>query len=455
MDNEVVSIALFLFDPPLFSGFSARTKINSVKKTLPSKKSLPKAWSFRNKIVILHQKQVNNKKQPKMSNAKKLFMGVGIAAIATLSACSSSNTGNLTQSGLNPADFDSTVLGKKTELVTLKNANGMEVCLTNYGGRVVSISVPDKNGKPTDVVLGYDNIHQYADTLNSPSDYGSSVGRYANRIKDAKLKLAGSEYQLKANDNGNCLHGGGATGWVNQVYDITEKNDSSVTFVINAKDGENGFPGNVTATATYTVKSDNTLDIVFGATTDKETVINMTNHSYFNLSGDPSKPGTNMVLYINADKYTPADSTFMTTGEIKDVYGTPMDFTKRHALYETIADSSFQQIKNARGYDHNWCLNTYKDGKGDDTKVAASLYSPDSGIFMEVFTNEPGIQCYTGNFLNGTIKGKKGIAYPKQASVCLETQKYPDSPNKKNWPSPYLKPGEKYYSHVAYKFSVK
>ena len=188
-----------------------------------------------------------------MSNAKNLFMGVGIAAIATLSACSSSNTGNLTQSGLNPADFDSTVLGKKTELVTLKNANGMEVCLTNYGGRVVSISVPDKNGKPTDVVLGYDNIHQYADTLNSPSDYGSSVGRYANRIKDAKLKLAGSEYQLKANDNGNCLHGGGATGWVNQVYDITEKNDSSVTFVINAKDGENGFPGNVTATATYTV----------------------------------------------------------------------------------------------------------------------------------------------------------------------------------------------------------
>ena len=152
---------------------------------------------------------------------------------------------------MNPADFDSTVLGKKTELVTLKNANGMEVCLTNYGGRVVSISVPDKDGKPTDVVLGYDNIHQYADTLNSPSDYGSSVGRYANRIKDAKLSLAGSTYQLKANDNGNCLHGGGATGWLNQVYDITEKNDSSVTFIINAKDGENGFPGNVTATAKY------------------------------------------------------------------------------------------------------------------------------------------------------------------------------------------------------------
>ena len=190
-----------------------------------------------------------------MSTFKTLFMGVGFAAIATLSACSSSSNASLTQSGLNPADFDSTVLGKKTELVTLKNANGMEVCLTNYGGRVVSISVPNKDGKPTDVVLGYDNIHQYADTLNSPSDYGSSVGRYANRIKDAKLSLAGSTYQLKANDNGNCLHGGGATGWLNQVYDITEKNDSSVTFTINAKDGENGFPGNVTATAKYTVKT--------------------------------------------------------------------------------------------------------------------------------------------------------------------------------------------------------
>ena len=271
-----------------------------------------------------------------MSTFKTLFMGVGFAAIATLSACSSSSNASLTQSGLNPADFDSTVLGKKTELVTLKNANGMEVCLTNYGGRVVSISVPDKDGKPTDVVLGYDNIHQYADTLNSPSDYGSSVGRYANRIKDAKLSLAGSTYQLKANDNGNCLHGGGATGWLNQVYDITEKNDSSVTFIINAKDGENGFPGNVTATAKYTVKSDNTLDIEFGATTDKETVVNMTNHSYFNLNGDPSKEGFDQIMYINADKFTPADSLYIPTGEIKSVDGTPMAVSYTHLTLPTI-----------------------------------------------------------------------------------------------------------------------
>jgi aldose 1-epimerase len=162
-----------------------------------------------------------------------------------------------------------------------------------------------------------------------------------------------------------------------------------------------------------------------------------------------------MVLYINADKYTPTDATYMTTGEIKSVYGTPMDFTKRHPLFQTIADTTFNQIKNAGGYDHNWCLNTYKDGKGDDTKVAASLYAPNTGIFLEMFTNEPGVQVYTGNFQGTGISCKHGIKYPKHVSVCLESQKYPDSPNKKNFPSPYLKPGEKYYSHVAYKFSIK
>ena len=261
---------------------------------------------------------------------------------------------------------------------------------------------------------------------NSPSDYGSSVGRYANRIKDAKLSLAGSTYQLKANDNGNCLHGGGATGWLNQVYDITEKNDSSVTFTINAKDGENGFPGNVTATAKYTVKSDNTLDIEFGATTDKETVVNMTNHSYFNLNGDPSKEGFDQIMYINADKFTPADSLYIPTGEIKSVEGTPMDFRKPAEIGKKV-DYNFDQIKNATSYDHNWCLNTYKNGKGDDKTVCASLYSPKSGILLEVFTNEPGIQVYTGNFQGTGIACKHGIKYPKHVSVCFESQKYPDS----------------------------
>lgn len=393
-----------------------------------------------------------------MKKFYSLLLGVGLMT-AILSSCGSAPTSTLTQSGLNPAAFDSTIYGKDTKLIVLKNEKGMEVCLTNYGGRVVSLCVPDKNGKPTDVVLGYDNIRQYADTIHSPSDYGSTVGRYANRIKDAKLSLAGSLYSLKANDNGNCLHGGGNTGWLNQVYDVTEQNDSSVTFVMNAPDDENGFPGNITATATYTVTSNNTLDIVFKATTDKETVINMTNHSYFNLNGDPSKEGFNQVMYINADKFTLSDSLYIPTGEIKNVEGTPMDFRVPTEIGKK-ADYTYDQIKNATGYDHNWCLNTYKNGKGDDKTVAASLYSPKTGILLEVYTNEPGIQVYTGNFQGTGIACKHGIKYPKHVSVCFESQKYPDSPTKisehvAGWTDATLNPGEEYYSHLAYKFSIK
>lgn len=393
-----------------------------------------------------------------MKHFKSSILGAGMATVL-LSACGSQQS-QITVSGLNPANFDSTINGKKTELITLKNANGMEVCLTNYGGRVVSLSVPDKNNKLTDVVLGYDNIHQYADTLRTPSDYGSSVGRYANRIKDAKITVAGKEYKLKKNDAMNCLHGGGTTGWLNQVYDVQAKNDTSVVFAITAKDGENGFPGTVKATATYTVKSDNTLDIVFQATTDKETVINMTNHSYFNLNGDPSKEGYDQVMYIFADNFTPSDRFYIPTGEIKSVEGTPMDFRTPTEIAKKY-DPSYDQIKNATGYDHNWCLNTYKLGKFADTIVACSLYSPKTGIKLEVFTNEPGMQVYTGNFQGTGIPCKHGIKYPKHVSVCFESQKYPDSPTKytaktKGWEvsNPYLKPGEKYYSHLAYKFSV-
>ena len=384
---------------------------------------------------------------------------MGMASML-FSACDTKHA-QLTVSGLNPTAFDSIINGKKTELIMLSNQNGMEVCLTNYGGRVVSIVVPDKDNHPTDVVLGYDNLAQYADTINSPSDYGSTVGRYANRIKDSKINVSGKEYHLRANDNGNSLHGGGNTGWMHQIYAIKAKTDSSVVFNLTASDGENGFPGTVKATATYTVKSDNTLDIVFEATTDKETVINMTNHSYFNLNGDPSKEGFDQVMYINADKFTPSDKLYIPTGEIKNVAGTPMDFRNPTAIADKY-DTSFDQIKNATGFDHNWCLNTYKNGKGDDKTVAASLYSPKTGILLEVFTNEPGLQVYTGNFQGTGIACKHGIKYPKHVSVCFESQKYPDSPTKivtktKGWElsNPYLKPGEKYYSHLAYKFSVQ
>jgi len=347
--------------------------------------------------------------------------------------------------------------GKTVKLYTLKSCD-MEVCITNYGGRVVSVVVPNKNGAPTDVVLGYDNIAQYADIEHSPSDFGAAVGRYANRIKDGKLTLSdGTTIQLPQNNFPHCLHGG-PMGWQYQVYEAEQPSDTVLHLTMHSPDGDNSFPGNVDATVTYAIKNGNTLDITFGGETDSETVLNMTNHSYFNLSGDPSVAGTNMELYVNASKYLPADTTLMPTGVVRDVYGTPMNFQKKpHPLYETIADTTFQDIKNARGYDHNWLLDTYRDGQANENIVAASLYSPDSGIFLQVYTNEPGLQVYTGNFLDPSkgIKGKHGIVYPKWASVCLETQKYPDSPNHKEWPSPWLKPGEKYHSHVAYKFSLK
>lgn len=207
----------------------------------------------------------------------------------------------------------------------------MEVCITNFGGRIVSLVVPDKNGKQTDVVLGYDNIAQYADSVNSPSDFGAAIGRYANRINKGKLQIAGKNIQLPTNNYGHCLHGG-PSGWQYQVYDAKQPNDSTLELTMLSKDGDNNFPGNITATVSYVLRSNNSLDITYTATTDKETVINMTNHSYFNLNGDPTKDIENCILYINADNYTPSDSTYMTTGEIAKVDNTPMDFRKPTAI---------------------------------------------------------------------------------------------------------------------------
>ena len=392
-----------------------------------------------------------------MRTFKATLMGVGVAALM-LSACTGSQQApKLTASGLDPAKFDTTIQAKPVKLYTLKNANGMEVCITNYGGRIVSLCVPDKDGNLIDVVLGFDNIAQYADTINTPSDYGSSVGRYANRIKNGKFILGEDTIQLKQNDGPNCLHGGGNTGWMHQVYDAEQVGDSILKLTIVANDGENGFPGKVLAVTTYKVTADNILDMTWEAETDKPTIINQTNHNYYNLSGDFTQPGYDQVLYVNADKFTPSDKLYIPTGEIKSVEGTPMDFRTPHAIGDSI-QSQFDQIQNATGYDHNFCLNTYKDGVGNDSIVCASLYSPKTGIFMEMYTNEPGVQFYSGNFQGignePNIQHKHG-PYPQHVSVCLESQKYPDSPNKKDWVQPVLNPGEKYYSHAAYKFSVK
>lgn len=388
-----------------------------------------------------------------MRNLKTTIWGMGIA-VALFSACASGTEQKLTVSGLDPAKFDTLINEKPVKLYILKNDKGMEVCITNYGGRVVSLVVPDKDGKPTDVVLGFDNIQQYADTLNSPSDYGSSVGRYANRIGKGQFTLGDVTCQLKQNDGENCLHGGGSTGWMNQVYDAEQVGDSILKLTIIAEDGENGFPGTVTAITTYKVTADNTLDITWEATTDKETIINQTNHNYYNLSGDFTQAAYDQVLYVNADSFTPSDKAYIPTGEIRSVEGTPMDFRTPHAVGDSI-HSQYDQIQNAGGYDHNYCLNT----KGDDTQVCASLYSPKTGILMEMYTNEPGVQVYSGNFQgvgrDADIIRKHGLKYPKHVSVCLESQKYPDSPNKKDWAQPTLKPGEQYYSHAAYHFSTK
>lgn len=376
---------------------------------------------------------------------KKLLLQMGIG-LAVLTSCTNTQE-PLTLSGLNPKKFQTMINGDSVQLYTLKNDKGMEVCITNFGGRIVSVMVPDKTGDMKDVVLGFDSIVDY---INVPSDFGALIGRYANRIKQGQFILDGDTIHLPQNNFGHCLHGG-PKGWQYQVYKANLLNDSTLELTRFSPDGDSNFPGNVTATVTYQLTDDNAIDIKYAATTDKKTIINMTNHSYFNLSGNPANAATDHILYVNADSYTPVDSTFMTTGEIVTVKNTPMDFNTPKTIGQDIDKFDFVQLKNGNGFDHNWVLNT----AGDISKVAARLNSPVSGITLEVFTSEPGIQVYTGNFLDGTVTGKKGIVYNQRASVCLETQHYPDSPNKTEWPSVVLEPGQTYNSECIYKFSVE
>ena len=371
---------------------------------------------------------------------------LAIAAIAA--SCQPAGNG-LTKSGLDPEKFKSEANGKPTALYTLTNENGMEACITNYGGRIVSLMVPCSDGALRDVVLGFDSIQAYFPE-NNQTDFCASIGRYANRIDHGRLPIDGDTIQLPVNNFGHCLHGG-PTGWQYQVYEATQPDDTTLVLTMHSPDGDNNFPGNVNATVKYTLTKDNALDIAYSATTDKKTVINMTNHSYFNLNGDPSKPITDNILYVYADSYTPVDSTYMTTGEIAAVAGTPMDFTTPKAVGQDITNFEFIQLKNGNGYDHNWVLNT----AGDDTQVAAKLVSPETGISLEVLTDEPGIQVYSGNFLDGTVTGKKGKVYNQRAAICLETQHYPDSPNKAAWPSVVLEPGQTYQSHCVFRFGIE
>ena len=316
----------------------------------------------------------------------------------------------------------------------LSNKSGMEVTVTNFGGRITSIVLPDKDGVKRDVVLGFDKVEDYYPE-NNQSDFGASIGRYANRIAQGKFTLDGVEYDLPKNNFGHCLHGG-PTGWQYQPYKVVEADARHIKLRMDSPDGDNNFPGAVTAHVTYTLTDDNRIEIAYEAVTTAPTIINMTNHSYFNLSGDPANHSIcDDVLYVNASAYTP---------------DTPMDFTTPHKVGDHITEFEFEQLKNGNGYDHNWVLDT----KGSMDVVAAELYCPQTGIDLKVYTDEPGIQVYSGNFLDGTVTGKGGVVYQQRTGICLETQHYPDSPNKPQWPSVVLRPGETYHSHCIFAFSV-
>ena len=380
---------------------------------------------------------------------KKTVLSLCVALGAMFSSCQSSQEVK-TLSGLNPKDFETVVDGDSTALYVLTNKNGMEVCVTNFGARIVSVMVPDVKGQLQDVVLGFDSIGQY---IRIPSDFGAAIGRYANRINKGQISVGGETIQLPVNNYGHCLHGG-PQGWQYKVFKATPIGTSGLKLTLVSPDGDMNFPGNVTVSVTYRLTDDNAIDIQYEGTTDKETILNMTNHSYFNLNGDASTPITDDTLFINADAFTPVDSTFMTTGEITSVAETPFDFTTPTPIGARIDMEGNEQLANGHGYDHNWVLRE----SNDITTVAAKVVSPVTGIVLEVLTDQPGIQIYTGNFLDGTVTGKKGVVYNRRAAICLETQVYPDSPNKSlvnpSWPSPYLKPGETYTHHTIFRFSV-
>ena len=369
------------------------------------------------------------------------------ASLVVLVSCTQESVG--LKSGLDPQNFIDEYNGQPTALYTLVNKAGMEVSITNFGGRIVSVMVPDRNGEFRDVVLGFDKVSDYFPE-NHASDFGAAIGRYANRINFGKFTLDGKEYQLPHNDGMHCLHGG-PTGWQYQVYKVVEADDNHLKLQMDSPDGDNDFPGAVTAFVTYTLTENNAIDIVYEATADAPTVINMTNHSYFNLAGDPANHSVcDDYMKINSTTFTPTDSGLIPIGEIASLEGTPLDFTKLTRIGDRIDDTSFEAIAFAGGYDHNWILDT----AGDDTVAAASVYCPETGIVLTEYTNEPGVQVYSGNFLDGSLTGKNGAVYNKRAGICLESQHYPDSPNKPEWPSTVLRPGEKYYSHCVFSFSV-
>jgi aldose 1-epimerase len=338
--------------------------------------------------------------------------------------------------------------GKQVYLYTLTNDSGAEMKVTNYGGRITALKIPDKDGQLVDVVLGLDSLDGY---LNNPNNFGAAIGRYGNRIADGQFTLDEKKYFIAQNNGNNHLHGG-FVGYDQRVWNIKVfEENGEVTLVLSylSRDGEEGYPGDLDIEMSYTLTNSNALVINYRAVTDQPTICNLTNHSYFNFNG-ANDTILDHELMINADTYTPIDNEWIPTGAIADLGGTPMDFGEPTEIGARINDN-FVQLENGAGYDHNYVLNT----KGNLNEVAATLYDTGSGIMMEVYTTEPGIQLYTGNFLDGSITGKEDKVYDKHYAVCLETQHFPDSPNVDYFPSTVLRPGEVYETTTIYDFSTK
>ena len=354
------------------------------------------------------------------------------------------------QTSITHKPFGKTTDGQSVDLYTLRNRRGMEARITNYGGIVVSLTTPDRNGKLADVVLGYNDLDTY---MRPPFPYfGAIIGRYGNRIAKGRFTLNGVEYKLAINNGENSLHGG-LKGFDKVVWTASERKTAAgpaLALSYLSKDGEEGYPGNLRTTVVYTLTNNNELRIDYTASTDKDTVINLTHHSYFNLAGEGNGDILNHNLVLRADSFIPTDVGSIPTGEIRNVAGTPFDFRKANTIGERINNDD-EQLKLGNGYDHTWVIN----GRMGTLRQAAIAYEPTTGREMEVWTTEPGVQFYTGNFLDAAIIGKSGKPYPRRSGFCLETQHYPDSPNEPKFPTTTLRKGATYHSTTIYRFSAR
>ena len=382
-------------------------------------------------------------------------------AFASLASCNNSSSGNAANSDstMNSTDspmvslipdkknFETTVDGKQTDLYVIKNHNGMEAAITNYGGRLVSLIVPDKNGKMTDVVVGFNNVEGYQ--KSTEPYFGATIGRYGNRIAKGKFSLDGKQYQLSINNGVNTLHGG-KKGFQDVVWNASQLNDSTLQLTYLSKDMEEGFPGNLNVKVTYSLTGDNGFKAQYEATTDKTTVVNLTNHAFFNLNGEGSGTILNHTVHIFADKYNPIDTGFIPLGPIATVKGTPFDFTTPTAIGARISEDNIQ-LKNGKGYDHNFVLN---ETKVNGLNHAATVTGDKSGIVMDVYTEEPGLQFYSGNFMLGKNTFSDGSKDDFRTAFAMETQHFPDSPNEPSYPSTVLKPGQVYKTYSIYDFST-